>query len=181
VSNVVLRLPSGAELPCTVDVQTHLDYETVTGPVRVPRTVKDKAGHEHHWADSGWPSTVREAVEPCDGACGDPEHLDVVYRCTQCQQAVAVPTTVRTQRISTGGTVTYKIESSVECSADMIEVLCLALDAGSDMTLIARQGTARVEYPLTNVVGPLDLISHRGKFGSWAMRHTEQRVCLARR
>jgi hypothetical protein len=174
VSNVVLRLPSGVTLPCDVRVDTTASWVSDRVNVRVPRTVKDKEGHRHDWADSGHPTTVTEEIEPCDGACDDPEHVWQVYRCVQCRAEVRIPTTVREQSVCTGGTITYDIRSTLHSDMADVQALGAALTAEADLALVVTgPGGTEVTYPLTKACGPLDLRLMGPEYAGWSMRHTE--------
>ena len=50
-------------------------------------TFTDPLGHTHRWvlvADEWTLPTLTEVTVQCDGACGDPEHEVVEYRCAEC-------------------------------------------------------------------------------------------------
>lgn len=80
----------------TVDV----DSETAVSDGNWPSDTwrhRDAAGHEHRRVDHGYPTLRRviDRTEPCDGACGDPDHVWEYghWECRECGEWV-VPGTV---------------------------------------------------------------------------------------
>lgn len=69
------------------------DTERTAGPTRDPRWVgRDSAGHEHRADGGAYPTLawVVDRTEPCDGACGDPDHEWIIghFECKLCGEHV---------------------------------------------------------------------------------------------
>lgn len=88
-----ISINGAAPARCEVRAETtRIDVSSCSATKPNPRwTHVDAAGHFHAWSElSDAPPlpTLTPVHVPCDGACGDPTHTDVIYRCTLCHELV---------------------------------------------------------------------------------------------